>query len=69
MMVAIVPGMVVWLVIAASVAAWLTLITVRPHRLLGLPRVAGWLLGAWVPRAVILIAWGAAGWHIFCQRP
>ena len=64
----IAPGAIVWLVLAGSAVAWLVAVAFS-GRLLGPRRVLRWLLGSWLSRAMILVAWGAAGWHIFCQRP
>jgi hypothetical protein len=65
----IVPGAVVWLALAAAILIWLGLVAGSSGRLIGPIRVARWLLGSWVSRAMVLLAWGGAGWHIFCQRP
>jgi hypothetical protein len=66
---AIVPGAVVWLVLAGSAVVWLGILALSAGRLVGPRRVVRWVLGSWLPRGVMLAAWGAAGWHIFCQRP
>jgi hypothetical protein len=66
---AIVPGAVVWLALAGSAAVWLGVVAFSVGRLTGPRRVVRWLLGSWLSRGVILAAWGAAGWHVFCQRP
>jgi hypothetical protein len=69
MMSAVAPGTVVWLALAGSVVVWLGVVALADGRLVGPRRVVRWLLGSWLSRAMILAAWGAAGWHIFCQRP
>jgi hypothetical protein len=66
---AIVPGAVVWLALAGSAAVWLGVLALSAGRLVGPRQVVRWFLGSWLSRGVILAAWGAAGWHIFCQRP
>jgi hypothetical protein len=65
----ITPGTIVWLVLAAMLVSWLTVLAVTSGRFAGPRRVLRWLIGSWLSRCVILAAWGAAGWHIFCQRP
>jgi hypothetical protein len=65
----VVPGTVVWLVLAGSVVVWLGVLALSSGRLAGPRRVVRWFLGSWLSRCAILVAWGAAGWHIFCQRP
>jgi hypothetical protein len=65
----IVPGAVVWLALAATTLIWLGLVAGSGGRFTGPARLVQWLLGSWLPRALVLLAWGAAGWHIFCQRP
>jgi hypothetical protein len=65
----IVPGAVVWLVLAGSVVVWLSILALSTGRLVGPRRVMHWVLGSWLSRGVLLAAWGAAGWHVFCQRP
>ena len=68
---AIVPGAVVWSVIAGVGVVWLAVLALRSGSgaLLGPRRVARWLFGSWLSRGIIIAAWGAAGWHMFCQRP
>lgn len=66
---AAVAGAVVWLVIAGCAVAWLGVLALRRGALPGPKSVARWFLASWVPRVAVLAAWGAAGWHIFCQRP
>jgi hypothetical protein len=66
---AVIPGTVVWLALAGAVIVWLFAIALASGVLPGPRRVLRWLLGSWLSRAVILAAWGAAGWHVFCQRP
>jgi hypothetical protein len=66
---AITPGAVVWLALAGSALVWLGVLALSAGRLVGPRRVMRWLLNSWLSRALILAAWAAAGWHIFCQRP
>jgi len=66
---AVAPGTVVWVALAASVVVWFGMVALSAGRLVGPRRVVRWLLGSWLSRGMILAAWGAAGWHIFCQRP
>ena len=68
---AIVPGAVVWSVIAGVGAVWLAVLTMksRSGALLGPRRLARWVLGSWLSRGIVIAVWGAAGWHMFCQRP
>jgi hypothetical protein len=66
---AIVPGAIVWLALAGSTVAWLVAVALSGGRLVGPRRVVRWFLGSWLSRGMILAAWAAAGWHIFCQRP
>jgi hypothetical protein len=66
---ALVPGAIVWLALAAGAVAWLVAVMLSAGRLVGPRQVGRWLLGSWLSRGIILAAWGAAGWHIFCQRP
>ncbi len=63
------PGSVVWLALVAGVVAWLAVLALVPGTFVGPRRVIHWLLSSWPPRLVVLAAWAAAGWHIFCQRP
>jgi hypothetical protein len=65
----ITPGAIVWLVLAACTVAWLAIVTITSARFIGARRLVRWLVASWLPRFVLLAAWGAAGWHIFCQRP
>jgi len=69
MMSTIVPGAVVWLALAGSVVVCLCVLARSSGRVVGPRRLVRWLLGSWLSRCVILAAWGAGGWHIFCQRP
>ena len=69
MMSAVVIGTVVWVALAGGVVVWLAVLALSAGRLVGPRRVVRWLLGSWLSRGMILAAWGAAGWHIFCQRP
>jgi hypothetical protein len=62
-------GAMVWSTLVAVVLIWLGLVTASGGRLMGPIRVMRWILGSWLSRLLILVAWGAAGWHIFCQRP
>jgi hypothetical protein len=66
---AIIPGTVVWLVLAGIAVVWLAVLALVPGSLLGPRRLMRWLLGSWLSRGIVIAAWGAAGWHIFCQRP
>jgi hypothetical protein len=66
---AVVPGTVVWGVLAGSVVVWLAVLALSARRVVGPRRVVQWFLSSWLSRGLILAAWGAAGWHIFCQRP
>jgi hypothetical protein len=68
-MAVIAPGAVVWLVLAGGVVSWSAVLALTSWARVGLRPVARWLLGSWLPRLVLLAAWGAAGWHVFCQRP
>jgi hypothetical protein len=65
----IVPGSVIWLALAAAALIWLGLVARSHGRLIGPARVVRWILGSWLSRFLILVAWGGAGWHVFCQRP
>jgi hypothetical protein len=69
MTLAVVPGTVVWLVLAGSTVVWLGVLALSVGRLAGPRKVVRWFLGSWLTRGLILAAWGAAGWHVFCQRP
>jgi hypothetical protein len=62
-------GAAVWLVIASGGAVWLAALVMARGSLIGPIRVMRWLLSSWLPRLVVLAAWAAAGWHLFCQRP
>ena len=66
---AVVVGAAVWLGIAVSAVAWLAVVIFARGALPGPKSVARWLLASWLPRLAVLAAWGAAGWHVFCQRP
>jgi hypothetical protein len=68
---AIVPGTVVWSVLAGIGVVWLAVLALssRSGALLSPRRLARWLLGSWLSRGIIIAAWAAAGWHMFCQRP
>lgn len=66
---AIVPGAVVWLVLAGVAVVWLVVLALHHGSLLGPRRLVRWLLGSWLSRGLVIAAWAAAGWHIFCQRP
>ena len=66
---AIVSGAVVWLALAGLAVAWLVVLALLPGALLGPRRLVRWLLGSWLSRGIVIAAWGAAGWHVFCQRP
>jgi hypothetical protein len=69
MSLALVAGAAVWLVIAAGAGGWFAVVALSRGLLIGPRRIMRWLLSAWLPRIVLLAVWGAAGWHIFCQRP
>jgi hypothetical protein len=66
---AIVPGAIVWLVLAALAVVWLAVLALAAGALIGPRRLLRWMLGSWLSRCLIIAAWGAAGWHVFCQRP
>jgi hypothetical protein len=66
---AIAPGSVVWLALAAGIVTWLALLALKPGAFLGPRRLLRWILTSWLPRILAIVAWGAAGWHVFCQRP
>jgi hypothetical protein len=66
---AVVAGTVVWVALAAGAAVWLAVLALSAGRFIGPRRVVRWFLGSWLSRGIVLVAWGAAGWHIFCQRP
>jgi hypothetical protein len=66
---AVVPGTVVWVALAAGVLVWLAVLARSPGRFVGPRRVVRWFLASWLSRGIVLAAWAAAGWHIFCQRP
>jgi hypothetical protein len=66
--IAVEPGAIVWAVMAACIVVWL-IVLLASTSLVGPRRVARWLLGSWPSRLVMVLAWGAIGWHIFCQRP
>jgi hypothetical protein len=66
---AVVPGTVVWVALAAGVLVWLAVLALSPGRFVGPRRVVRWFLASWLSRGIVLAAWAAAGWHIFCQRP
>jgi hypothetical protein len=65
----VVAGAWVWLALAAAASVWLIILAVAPGRLVGPKPLRQWLLASFVPRLALLAAWGAAGWHVFCQRP
>jgi hypothetical protein len=65
----IAPGAVVWLVLAGGFVGWLAVLALTSWARVGVRAVVRWLLGSWLPRLALLAAWGAAGWHVFCQRP
>jgi hypothetical protein len=66
---AIAPGSVVWAALAAGLIGWMSVLALSSRALIGPRRVMRWLLASWPSRCALLAAWGAAGWHIFCQRP
>jgi hypothetical protein len=65
----IVFGAGVWLVIVVGTVVWLAVVVLGRADRFGPRAIVRWFLSAWVPRIMILTFWGAAGWHIFCQRP
>lgn len=65
---AVVPGAWVWAVLGGVLCFWFVLTSVVPA-LPGPRQVAHWLLSSWAPRLTLIVIWGAAGWHVFCQRP
>jgi hypothetical protein len=65
----VVPGTAVWVALGAGVAVWLAVLALSAGRFVGPRGVMRWLLGSWLSRGIVLAAWGAAGWHVFCQRP
>jgi hypothetical protein len=67
--VALVEGAAVWLAIVGCGAVWLGVLLVARGTLIGPLRVVRWFLGSWFSRLTVLVFWGMAGWHIFCQRP
>jgi hypothetical protein len=69
MMSVVVPGAVVWLALAATAVVWLGLLALSGGRLTSPRKVVRWFLASWLPRGMLLAAWGVAGWHVFCQRP
>jgi len=68
MIAAVEPGAIVWSVLAAGIVVWLSLLLTSTS-LVGPRRVARFLLGSWTSRLFTVLAWGAIGWHLFCQRP
>jgi hypothetical protein len=66
---ALVAGATVWLAIAVYSLAWLTVLALVRGARPGPRSVVRWFLASWLPRLAIVAAWGAAGWHVFCQRP
>jgi hypothetical protein len=66
---AVAPGTVVWSVLATAVVLWLAVLLLAATALPGPARLVRWLVGAWLPRLLMVVAWGAIGWHVFCQRP
>jgi hypothetical protein len=66
---AIVPGLVVWSVLATGAVVWLAVLLLSSRRLAGPGRVVRWALRSWLSRFICLAAWWAVGWHVFCQRP
>ena len=66
---AVVPGTVVWEALAAGVVVWVGVLALSFGRFVGPRRVMRWFLASWLSRGLVLAAWAAAGWHIFCQRP
>lgn len=61
-------GDTVWAAIGGAWLCWLVVSSVW-SRVPGITAFAQSLLGSWLGRCVALAAWGAAGWHLFCQRP
>jgi hypothetical protein len=66
---AVAPGTVVWAALATAIVLWLAVLFLASGALLGPARLVRWLVGAWLPRTLMVCAWGAIGWHVFCQRP
>jgi hypothetical protein len=66
---AVVPGAVVWSVLAAAIVLWLAVLVVASGALRGPAKLVRWLVGSWLSRSLMIVAWGAIGWHVFCQRP
>jgi hypothetical protein len=67
--IAVVPGTVVWSVLATAIVLWLAVLFLASGALPGPTRLARWLVGSWLSRSMMVCAWGAVGWHVFCQRP
>jgi len=63
------PGSVVWLALGVGVVAWFAVLALVHGTLIGPRRVIHWFVASWPSRLMVLAAWAAAGWHIFCQRP
>jgi hypothetical protein len=67
---AVLPGTVVWSVLALAVVAWtVSTLLAGPSRLPGPVDVVRWFLRSWLGRSLALVGWAVAGWHLFCQRP
>jgi hypothetical protein len=61
-------GELVWTALGALLTIW-TSITFFHSRLVTVIEIVRWFLRCWVGRALLLLAWGEAGWHLFCQHP
>jgi hypothetical protein len=61
-------GEIVWSAIAGFWVLWV--LAARLHfSLLGPLQIFRWLLLSKLGRALCVVAWAGAGWHLFCQRP
>jgi fumarate reductase subunit D len=69
-MTAVVPGTVVWAVLAGVFLLWVAITFIAgPKRMPSVVDVVRWFLQSWLGRLLVLAAWAGAGWHLFCQRP
>jgi hypothetical protein len=62
------PGGAVWLALGTVLVLWSVYSGVRSD-LPGPTALVRWFAQSWLGRILGLCAWGAAGWHLFCQRP